>query len=152
MPLTEEVTVNTQMLIRKPVAEVFEAFIDPAITINFWFTKSSGKLEVGKTVEWSWEIYDAVGQVHVKEIEPNKRILIEWDDPPCPVEWFFDSFTADTTLVKISTSGFVGGDDAIVTQAIDSKGGFTIVLAGLKAWLEHGIRLNLIADHYPQKP
>ena len=33
------------MLIRKPVAEVFEAFVDPDITAKFWFTKGSGRLE-----------------------------------------------------------------------------------------------------------
>jgi hypothetical protein len=37
----------------------------------------------------------------------------------------------------------------VIAQAIDSKGGFTIVLAGLKAWLEHGIALNLVADQFP---
>lgn len=29
-------TVKTQMLIRKPVSTVFQAFIDPKITTNFW--------------------------------------------------------------------------------------------------------------------
>jgi hypothetical protein len=28
-------------------------------------------------------------------------------------------------------------------------GGFTMVLASLKALLEHGIVLNLVADHFP---
>jgi len=28
-------------------------------------------------------------------------------------------------------------------------GGFTLVLAGLKALLEHDVELNLVADHYP---
>lgn len=36
---------NTGMLIRRPVMDVFEAFIDPDITTTFWFTKSSGRLE-----------------------------------------------------------------------------------------------------------
>jgi uncharacterized protein YndB with AHSA1/START domain len=27
---------------------VFEAFVDPAITSKFWFTKGSGRLETGK--------------------------------------------------------------------------------------------------------
>lgn len=49
-------TVEAQMLIRKPVSTVFQAFLDPTITTNFWFTKSSGKLEVGKTVTWEWEM------------------------------------------------------------------------------------------------
>lgn len=33
------------MLIRKPVEQVFEAFIDPKITNNFWFSKSTGRLD-----------------------------------------------------------------------------------------------------------
>ena len=35
---------KAQMLIRKPVSEVFTAFVDPAVTTRFWFTKSSGQL------------------------------------------------------------------------------------------------------------
>ena len=141
--------VQAQMLIRRPVAEVFAAFVDPAITTKFWFTKSSGKLEQGKAVEWGWEMYGASAAVSVKEIEPNKRILIEWDNPPCPVEWRFMPRTDNTTLVTISNWGFHGSDDDVVRQAIDAQGGFTMVLAGLKAWLEHNIELNLVADHYP---
>jgi uncharacterized protein YndB with AHSA1/START domain len=41
------------ILIRRPAAEVFNAFMDPAVTTKFWFTKSSGKLDKGKTVECS---------------------------------------------------------------------------------------------------
>ena len=37
---------KTAMLIRRPVADVFEAFINPDITTKFWFTKSSGRLVV----------------------------------------------------------------------------------------------------------
>ena len=33
---------KAQMLVRRPVAEVFEAFIDPALTSRFWFSKASG--------------------------------------------------------------------------------------------------------------
>jgi uncharacterized protein YndB with AHSA1/START domain len=38
---------EAQMLIRKPVAEVFKAFIDPELTRHFWFTTGSGRLETG---------------------------------------------------------------------------------------------------------
>jgi hypothetical protein len=36
-----------------------------------------------------------------------------------------------------------------VRSAIDSAGGFSLVIAGLKAWLEHGIQLNLVTDRHP---
>lgn len=149
MTLQNSPIVKAQMLIRSPVEAVFEAFIDPAITTKFWFTKSSGKLESGKVIQWDWEMYGASAQVNVKAIEKNKRILIEWDDPPCLVEWLFTQRPDNTTLVSISNWGFSGTDDDVVAQAIDSMGGFTIVLAGLKALLEHNIILNLVSDHYP---
>src|SRR6266498_2607134 len=82
---------KAEMLIRKPIAEVFEAFINPEVTSKFWFTKGSGRLEVGKPVQWDWEMYDASSQVTVKAIEQNKRILIEWSGygTPTTVEWTF---------------------------------------------------------------
>lgn len=43
---------KAEMLIRKSVELVLEAFINPEITTKFWFTKSSGRLEVGKSVRW----------------------------------------------------------------------------------------------------
>src|SRR5688572_3317627 len=83
---------KAQMLIRKPVAQVFEALVDPAITSHFWFSKGSGRLETGKQVRWDWEMYGHHTEVEVKSIEKNKRILIEWDGPknPSSVEWTFE--------------------------------------------------------------
>ncbi len=78
-PQLKQVPISkTGMLIRKPVAEVFEAFINPDITTKFWFTKSSGRLEVGKEVQWEWEMYGFSIPVTVKAIEPNKRIVVVW--------------------------------------------------------------------------
>lgn len=47
---------KAEMLIRKPVAEVFEAFVNPAITSKFWFSKGSGQLEAGKQVRRAWSM------------------------------------------------------------------------------------------------
>ena len=147
MTLQNAPAAKAQMLIRKPVGDVFEAFVDPAITSKFWFTRSTGRLEPGKELRWDWEMYGVSTPVRVTAIERNRRILIEWDDPPCPVEWVFSPRADNTTFVKISHRGFRGTDDEVVAQAIGSTEGFTLVLAGLKALLEHGVSLNLIADH-----
>jgi uncharacterized protein YndB with AHSA1/START domain len=45
--LTRAPVAKAEMLIRRPIAEVFEAFVNPAVTSKFWFTKSSGRLEPG---------------------------------------------------------------------------------------------------------
>ncbi len=141
--------VSARMLIRKPVEMVFDALIDPSITTKFWFTKSTGKIEPGAELVWEWEMYGVSTRVVVTDVEPNKRILIEWDDPLCPVEWIFESRGPDKTLVYVSNSGFSGTDDEVVAKAIDSMGGFTSLLADLKAYLEHGVRLHLVRDHNP---
>lgn len=139
------------MLIRRPVEEVFEAFIDPDITTKFWFTKSSGRLEAGKQIRWDWEMYNSGTDVNVKAIEPNKRIVLEWMGygKPTVIEWVFTARPDDTTFVSITNSGFQGTQEEIAEQAISSTEGFTFVLAGLKALLEHNIDLHLIADRFP---
>jgi uncharacterized protein YndB with AHSA1/START domain len=142
---------ETGMLIRKPVSEVFEVFVNPDITSKFWFTKGSGRLQAGKQIRWDWEMYGHSAEVSVKVIEENKRILIEWgaDGAATSVEWVFTSRSDNTTFVSITNSGFSGDGDEVVKQALDSTGGFALVLAGAKAFLEHNINLNLIADRFP---
>lgn len=144
--LQNEPVVHAHMLIRKPVAEVFEAFVDPKITSRFWFSRGDRRLDESQSVTWYWDMYGVSADVTVKSIEKNKRILIEW---PSPVEWTFESRGDDATFVSITASGFEGTDDEKVAQAIDQMGGFTMVLAGCKALLEHGVELTLVADHNP---
>jgi len=151
LQLTQAPIVKAEMLIRKPVAEVFEAFVNPDITSQFWFTKGSGRLQAGREVRWDWEMYGHSVPVQVKAIDENQRILIEWGnyDDLTTVEWTFTARPDDTTFVSITNSGFRGDGDAVVRQALDSTEGFTMVLAGAKALLEHGIRLNLVLDRFP---
>jgi uncharacterized protein YndB with AHSA1/START domain len=151
LQLTQVPVAETGMLIRRPVAELFAAFIDPDITTQFWFTKSSGRLEIGKQVQWDWEMYGVSVPVTAKVIEPNRRILIEWPGYTglTTVEWTFDPKEDGTTFVGIAEAGFTGDGDELLKQVTASTEGFSLVLAGLKALLEHNVRLNLVADRYP---
>ena len=149
---TNAIEAKTEMLIRKPAAQVYEAFVDPAITTKFWFTKSSGRLEPGARLRWDWELYDVFANVTVKALEPGRRILIEWSSTvgaPTNVEWAFSPRPDNTTLVTITNFGFKGDCEEVAQQAIGSTEGFTFVLAGLKALLEHNVRLNLVQDRHP---
>ncbi len=152
LQLTKAPIAKAEMLIRKPIAEVFEAFINPEITCKFWFTKSTGRLDTGKYIVWTWEMYDISIEVDVKEIELNKRIVVEWGNhgSMTTVEWIFTPYETDKTYVTITNSGFQGDGDKVVNDALDSKGGFTWVLAGLKALMDHNLELNAIADAYPK--
>jgi uncharacterized protein YndB with AHSA1/START domain len=137
------------LLIRRPVADVFEAFVDPAITTRFWFTEASGRLETGAEVQWTWSMYGASTDVRVKLIEPNHRIQIHWDlrANPTEVEWAFKA-RGGQTFVEVVNRGFGEGDEQ-VSKALDAAGGFALVLGGAKIWLEHGIERRFVLDRHP---
>ncbi len=144
-------TVETQMLIRKPVAEVFNAFIDPGVTTNFWFTKSSGPLKVGGTITWEWEMYGISTKVLVMDIVQDKKISIEWGNPATTVDFEFRVLADGSTYVVIKNYGFKETGDDLIEMIKNNTGGFTTVLDGLKAYLEHHINLNLIGDKFPKE-
>jgi uncharacterized protein YndB with AHSA1/START domain len=136
----------------RPVEEVFEAVVDPAVTAKFWFSKGSSRLEAGSQVAWEWESHDVSIDVTAKAVEANRRVSIEWPgySGPTMVEWTFQSLADGTTFVRVSESGWTGDADQLVRYVADSTQGFTLMLAGMKALLEHGIRLNLTIDRYPK--
>lgn len=148
--MSSDIYVQAQMLIRKPVEDVFEAFINPEITTKFWFTKSTGKLEEGKTITWEWEMYNVKSNVLVHEIIPNRLIKIEWGDPAVHADYEFIAMEKGT-LVIIKSYGFSQTGEDLLKIINDNTGGFTTVLDGCKAYLEHGIKLNLIEDKFPAK-
>lgn len=139
------------MLIEKPAAEVFDAIVDPDKLTRFWFTRSSGPLAVGAKVRWEWEMYGAGADVEVQAVEPCRRILMTWGAPGAmtEVEWTFTPKGADATFVEVVNRGFAGDADAQTAAALDSTGGFALVLAGAKVWLEHGINAGLIEGRHP---
>lgn len=146
--MVNAVNVEAQMLIRKPVSEVFNAFIDPTITTQFWFSRSTGKLERGKKVTWYWDMYQVSDEIEILDIKPNECISIRWDQPSTYVDFHFQQITPDSTYVVIKNYGFTQEGDALIEAIKNNTGGFTTVLDGLKAYLEFGIALNLIGDKF----
>ncbi len=148
---TAGAVVQTAMLIRRPVGEVFQAFTEPETVTKFWFSRSSGPLTSGATVKWDWEPYGVSAEVKVLEFEQDRRILTEWPGAsgPTTVEYLFVAQPDDTTWVQVTERGFASTGDELVREVADSTQGFTLVLAGMKAWCEHGLELGLVWDRYP---
>ena len=149
MDKIENPIVECQMMIRKPISEVFQAFVDPTITTKFWFTKSSGILEKEKSVTWEWEMYGVSDTIKIIELVPNHLISIEWDNPKTIVDFEFSELSKETTYVVIKNYGFSQTGNELIEVIKNNTGGFTTVLDGLKAYLEFGIELNLISDKFP---
>ena len=142
--------VQQQMLIRVPAEKIFDAFVNPEVTTKFWITHSDGTLEVGTTRTWEWRQYGASAPVTAIELNPD-RILFEWGeaDDRSKVEIKLNERSDGTTLVVITNFDFAASSDNVVPLALDSMGGFSLVLASAKAWLEHGLDLNLVDDRAP---
>lgn len=149
MQLKNTLAAKAGFVIRKPVATVFDAFVNPQITTKFWIKRSTGPLEDGATVRWYFTD-DISTEVRVVAIEKNRRIHFEWGDEPqdtTTVEWLFEPRGEDRACVNVSCSGFSGDADAMVAKALDTTSGFAIVLTAAKAYLEHGVQLDIVADH-----
>lgn len=152
LTLTKPPVARAEMRIRRPADVVYEAFVDPAVTTHFWFTRSSGRLEAGHAVRWDWEMYGHSTGVAVKTLEPQRRILLEWDgySGRTTVEFTFTAHDDGSTHVAVTEAGWTGDGDALFRYVTDATEGFTWTLAGLKAWLEHGIEMQYVADRNPE--
>lgn len=146
--MSHEPIAKVEMLIRRPAAEVFAAFVEPDQIDKFWLFKSSGRIEPGAKLRWDFIIRGATTEVTVKEVRPNERIVIEWDEGET-VEWSFAARTPEQTFLTITHSGIGGSPSEAVAKAVDSTAGFSLVVCELKALLEHGISLNLGPDKFP---
>lgn len=141
--------IETQMLIRRSVNIVFNAFVDPLITTKFWFSQSSGYLEKGKTVEWRWYKYQVSHHVNVLQVVEHELISIDWGTPKTRVDFVFEAVDSMNTYVIIRNYDIELQGNELVHYVMDATGGFTTVLDGAKAWLEYDIQLNLVEDKFP---
>ncbi|AXY78755.1 polyketide cyclase [Paraflavitalea soli] len=147
-----EPAAKASMLIRKPAAAVFEAFIDPNITSQFWYSRGSGRLETGKPVTWYWDDYDASSEVTAHAIIQDKLIFFTWPGPdglPTTVNISFTAWGSNATYVQVEEKGWDPGTKELIKIIVGQTEGWTLVLAGLKAFLEHGIQLQLVPDQNP---
>jgi uncharacterized protein YndB with AHSA1/START domain len=142
--------VEASTLIRRPPSEVFAAFVDPAITTRFWFTKSSGSLAPGATVRWEWEMYGVSDTVVVQEFEAPERFVVRQDGGAGLTVEFRFTPREEGTIVAVTESGFSGSAEEEIDHVAGSTGGYTTVLCAAKALLEHGIELEAIRDKFPE--
>jgi uncharacterized protein YndB with AHSA1/START domain len=138
------------LLIRRSASAVFEAFVDPETTRRFWFTHGSGRLAPGARIDWTWAMYGFTSPVTVTLFETDRRLAVDWGEgqDATRVEWRFEP-RGDHCFVSVSHSGFAGDPDAQMAAALDGMNGFSLVLAGAKIWLEHGIEPRFVLDRHP---
>src|SRR3954463_3749370 len=69
-----DLTFTAAARIAKPVAEVFEAIVNPAQLSRYFTTGGAkGRLETGATVSWDFHDFPGAFPVWVVEVEPERR-------------------------------------------------------------------------------
>lgn len=140
------VAFQVQLKIRRPVAEVFDAVVNPATLTGYFISQSSGPLVPGTTVEWSFPEFPGMASpVTVDEVVPDERIVLRWGagdgDYLTRVEMSFVSLDDGNTMVAISESGW-NDTDAGRAASYDNAGGWMHMMCCMKGYLEYGINLR----------
>jgi uncharacterized protein YndB with AHSA1/START domain len=141
-----ELKFQVQAKIQKPVAEVFDAVYNPKKLSGYFTTGgASGPLKEGTTVTWEFADYPGAFPVYVKKAIENELIVFEWEAAErgynTRVEMKFESLGPDSTLVKISESGWRESKKGL-ESSYDNCGGWMQMACCLKAFLEYGINLR----------
>ncbi|MCC5994748.1 MAG: SRPBCC family protein [Oceanicaulis sp.] len=134
--------------IARPVAEVFEAVVNPDSLSRYFTTGGAkGRMETGAVVQWSFHDFPGSFPVHVVEVIENERIVFDWDadepDAPCKIRvtMRFEALEDGRTLVSISDEGWRQTPEGL-RGSYDNCSGWMQMLCALKAWLEHGVNLR----------
>jgi len=138
------IRVKVQIGILKPANEIFEAIINPEKMSKYFISGSTGKMESGKNITWTWEDFDAELQIKVGKIEKDKTVSFEWNGSgvECVVVITLEPKSENQTLVKITESEWPA-DYKGANQCMRQIEGWTNFLCCLKAYLEYGINLRV---------
>jgi uncharacterized protein YndB with AHSA1/START domain len=131
----------TKMNILKPANEIFEAFVDPEKIGHFWFSSSSERWAEGKTITLRYEEYNAQGEIYMKEIMENEKIVFEWAGSRIVTIQFLPS-EKEGTIVEVREEGFDESDEHFIEQLVDNKEGWVYMLTCLKGYMEFGVDLR----------
>lgn len=134
-----------QTKISKPVAEVFDAVVNPKKIVGYFCNQADAPLVEGQTVHWTWTAHKVTHPVKVKQIVNNSKIVIEWpasSGGTSIAEMSFESLEDGVTMVKISESGWPSTPEGLKASYKNCEG-WQHMASCMKAYLQHGIDLRI---------
>jgi uncharacterized protein YndB with AHSA1/START domain len=138
---------TVQAKIKKSIDEVFDAVYNPKKLSKYFTTGgASGSLEGGNEVMWDFHDYPGSFPIYVIRSIKNQKIEFEWASAVEPnrlkVEISFESIGDDSTLIKISESGWTNNDQASLDESYSNCQGWTQMICSLKTYLEYDKNLR----------
>jgi uncharacterized protein YndB with AHSA1/START domain len=134
---------KSTILIRRPIATVFDAFVRPETITRFWLEATSAPLAPGVKAAWRFMVPGATETVEVTSFDPPHLIEFDWSDGK-HVKLSFDIFQPEITQITAVVTGFDAKSG--MPEVVNATEGFTIVLCDLKTLLECGSSANLVRD------
>jgi uncharacterized protein YndB with AHSA1/START domain len=133
----------------RPVAEVFEAVVDPAHLSAYFTTGGArGRLETGATVTWDFADFPGAFPVEVVEVITPERIVLRWATiekdragAMTEVTMTFTDTGDGRTLVEIAEHGWTESQPGL-NASYGNCMGWAQMLCAMKAWVEHRINLR----------
>jgi uncharacterized protein YndB with AHSA1/START domain len=132
--------------IGKPVAEVFDAVVNPKKLSGYFTTigGASAPLQTGMGVVWWGKV-----PVEVDEVVKDSRIVLRWDATDSDgkpayktrIEMNFEPLDDGGTFVTIAESGWQEGAAGLKKSYLNCEG-WSQMLACMKAYVEYGINLR----------
>ncbi len=145
MKLTSEASIQIQ----KPLAEVYEAIVDPRHMTHYFIAESTGRLETGIDVKWKFPEFEERFPIRHVRLQPHRSLSFIWD-PETVVDLSLSDYNQTSTLVNVK-EGPKEYNEENLKWLISNTAGWSNCLACLKAYLEHGINLRLGAYDFMRK-
>lgn len=151
------IEIVTRMEIKAQPEQIFNAFVKSDQIGNFWFSKSSEDWSKGKTIELSYDEFNAKMNIKIEHLRENQQIMFTWGNSSeeRAVTINIAVKSDESSVVEVKEQGFQEYEDLLTNPALsevrtfeyeeivfnlmNGKGGWTFVLTCLKAYLESDI-------------
>ncbi len=134
---------KAQLIINKPINDVFNAIIDPTRLCQYFTSTVSAPLTEGASVTWTWKDANAEFIIDVQKIESNKRIVFKWPATGTDsiVDIILEPLDENSTLIRVIETGWKLNMQG-VEYTNQQTGGWMHMFLCLKAYLEYSINLR----------
>jgi uncharacterized protein YndB with AHSA1/START domain len=138
-----DINVKVKDKVLKPIAEVFEAIVNPDKLSNFFISRASGPIRQGESVTWFFDDIGGQLPIEVKVVHENKLITFDWaaSGIKAQVDIHLTVHDPTTTSITITEKSFQL-DKTGVSKALQQTQGWTDFICSMKAYLYCGINLR----------
>jgi uncharacterized protein YndB with AHSA1/START domain len=95
--MEKQIQARVTMFIQAPPEDVYAAFVEPQRLTQFWLSKASGSLHIGKTVRWSFMVEGAEVDTLATKMDEGKTLAFDWGDKR-KISFDFESLDRGTAV------------------------------------------------------